>query len=119
MASTGTTADSASRWFAAVRGRVNQVAPTPAYRRLWLMAIAAIAVLAVWFSGGIGGPVVTQTVSNLALIVASFTAATACIVVGLARRTGRDRIALVLIGLGTLSWGLGQSAWVYYESVLG
>ena len=92
MASTDTTAGRAPHWYVAVRGRVHDVAPTPGYRRLWLVAIVATLVLAVWFSLGLGGPVVTQTVSNVALILAAFTAAGACLTVGLNKRTGRDRI---------------------------
>jgi diguanylate cyclase (GGDEF)-like protein/PAS domain S-box-containing protein len=119
MTSTGTTAGRPPGWYAAVRERVHDVAPTPGYRRLWLLAMVATVVLAVWFSFGLGGPMVTQTVSNLALIIAAFTAAGACVTVGVTRRTGRDRLALVLVGTGPLSWGLGQCAYVYYESVLG
>jgi hypothetical protein len=119
MASTGTTARSAPRWFAALRGRLHEVAPTPAYRRLWLAALVATVVLAVWFGCGLGGPPVTQTVSNVALILSAFCAAAACGWVGLARRTGRDRLAFLMIGAGTLSWGFGQAVTVYYESVLG
>ena len=119
MASTGTTARSAPRWYAALRGRLQVVAPTPGYRRLWLGALVVTGVLAVWFVLGLGGPPVTKTVSNFALIIAAFSAAAACAWVGLARRTGRERVAFLLFGTGTLSWGLGQAVCVYYESVLG
>jgi diguanylate cyclase (GGDEF)-like protein/PAS domain S-box-containing protein len=119
MASTGTTARSAPRWYAAMRGRLQVVAPTPCHRRLWQVALVVTGVLAVWFSLGLGGPLVTKSVSNIALIVAAFSSAAACGWVGFTRHTGRERSAFILFGAGTLSWGLGQAVCVYYESVLG
>jgi diguanylate cyclase (GGDEF)-like protein/PAS domain S-box-containing protein len=94
------------------------LAPNPGYA--WLCAVAAVAtaILGVWLVTGFGGPRVSQTISNVALFVAALTAAWACLHRG--RRTnGRIRWAWSLVGLSVLSWGLGQIAWTWYESVLG
>jgi diguanylate cyclase (GGDEF)-like protein/PAS domain S-box-containing protein len=98
--------------------RFHALASTPGYRRLCVAAAVVTGVLGIWFTFGIGGRVVTQTVSNVALIIAAWAAAAACLRAA-ARRSGRLRRAWALLGLGMLSWGAGQIAWVWYESVLG
>jgi diguanylate cyclase (GGDEF)-like protein/PAS domain S-box-containing protein len=87
-------------------------------RRLWLAALAVTAVVGGWLVTGVGGPIVSQTVSNVALCASALAAAGACL--GTARhRTGRMRVSWTLIGLGVLSWGAGQMCWTWYESVRG
>jgi diguanylate cyclase (GGDEF)-like protein/PAS domain S-box-containing protein len=94
------------------------VAQTPQDRRLWLAALAVTAVVGGWLVTGVGGPVVSQTVSNVALVAAALAAAVACL--GTARhQTGRMRVSWTLIGLGVLSWGAGQVCWTWYESIRG
>ena len=69
-------------------------------------------------SSGLGGAHTSQTVSNFGLGLAALGAATACL---LRARwfTGRMRWGWAFIGLGVLSWGLGQAFWVYLETFRG
>jgi diguanylate cyclase (GGDEF)-like protein/PAS domain S-box-containing protein len=121
--SSGTTATSgrpgASRRLAGVRGRVDAIAPTRGYRILCGGVAAATAVLAAWFAFGVGGKGLTQTLSDTAMAVAAFAAAGACLVAGWRRRAGPIRPAWTLLGLGMLSWGCGQIAWIWYGLALG
>jgi diguanylate cyclase (GGDEF)-like protein/PAS domain S-box-containing protein len=59
-----------------------------------------------------------QTVSNLGLMAVALTAGALAL-----RRSGREAggsaRAWILLGLASLSWGLGQAVWTWYESVLG
>ena len=75
-------------------------------------------VLAVWLAAGIGGPVVSRTVSNVSLSSAALIAAAMCFL-KVRRVTGRMRLSWMLVGSGMLSWGLGQLVWTWYESILG
>src|SRR4029078_698148 len=60
---------------------------------------------------------VGQTVSNVGLVVAPVAAALGCLYA--AWRGGPYRRTWMFLGLGVLSWGLGQTLWTWYESVLG
>jgi diguanylate cyclase (GGDEF)-like protein/PAS domain S-box-containing protein len=60
---------------------------------------------------------VGQTVSNVGLVVAPVAAALGCLYA--AWRSGPYRRTWMFLGLGVLSWGLGQTLWTWYESVLG
>jgi diguanylate cyclase (GGDEF)-like protein/PAS domain S-box-containing protein len=96
--------------------------PVPRHTRGWGNLCVAVATLAGLFgavlSTGIGGPDVSQTISNVGLCVAAVSAAIACLVRAKSF-TGRMRLGWTLVGLGVLSWGLGQSCWVYLESFRG
>ncbi|XVU23770.1 putative bifunctional diguanylate cyclase/phosphodiesterase [Actinoplanes sp. CA-054009] len=86
--------------------------------RRWYAACALtgalVAVFAVVLGVGIGGDDVTSTVSNFGLGVVAVVAAVACL--GRARSfTGRMRAGWGLIGLGVLSWGLGEMVWTYQQ----
>ncbi|MCW2778532.1 MAG: Signaling protein ykoW [Frankiales bacterium] len=59
----------------------------------------------------------SQWVSNAGLVTVTVLAAGSCL--HRARRAGAARRAWVLLGLGALSWGLGQAVWTFYESVEG
>ena len=88
----------------------------------WLRLCIVTATVVVSFGGllisGVGGETVSQTISNVGLCLAALSAAVACLV--RARRTaGRLRVSWGLVGLGILSWGGGQVAWVYLESIRG
>jgi diguanylate cyclase (GGDEF)-like protein/PAS domain S-box-containing protein len=86
--------------------------------RLCLVVAAIAAVFGAVLSTGVGGPQVSQTLSNVGLCLGAVSAAVACLF--RARRfTGRMRWGWALIGLGVLSWGLGQACWVYLESFRG
>jgi diguanylate cyclase (GGDEF)-like protein/PAS domain S-box-containing protein len=88
------------------------------WERLCLLVGAVVAVFAVVLGTGGSDSLLAQTVSNFGLCVGAITAALACLV--RARSfTGRMRWGWAFIGLGVLSWGLGQSCWVYLESFLG
>ena len=97
-------------------------AMTQLQQRGWLRLCAVIAAVVALFglvlSTGIGGPGLSQTISNVGLCAGAVTAAIAVL---LRARTfrGRMRWGWALIGLGVLAWGLGQSAWVYLESFQG
>jgi diguanylate cyclase (GGDEF)-like protein/PAS domain S-box-containing protein len=86
---------------------------------LWCTAAAAVtAIMVLWLGAGLGGAAVSQTVSNVALITAALAAAVSC--VAKSRRTsGRTRTSWALFGASTLSWGVGQAIWTWYESILG
>ena len=62
----------------------------------------------------IGGPDVKQTISNAGLAIVALAAAVAC---AWSAKRGDSRV-WAFIGLGCLSWGLGQTMWTIYESIL-
>ena len=80
-------------------------------------ATAALLLAALYASGIlVAGPSTTgQWISNLGLIAAALLGGSACF--WRARRG--ETAAWVLIGAGALSWGVGQVAWTFYESVQG
>ena len=82
-------------------------------------ALAVLAVLA-WFTtmrlSGADTPV-GQWVSNLGLVAVTGGAGAACL--WRARTAGPAQRSWSLLGLGASSWGLGQVAWTFYESVQG
>jgi hypothetical protein len=94
------------------------VAVNHAYTLACATAAVLTAVLAVWLGFGFGGSAVSQTLSNVALGAAALSAAGACLARS-RRATGRNRWAWILLGCSTLSWGVGQGFWIWYESVLG
>ncbi|MEV4344642.1 bifunctional diguanylate cyclase/phosphodiesterase [Actinoplanes sp. NPDC049596] len=90
--------------------------------RRWQLACALtgalVAVFAVIVGVGLVGAGVANDVSNVALCGGALLAAVAC----LARArsfTGRMRAGWALIGLGVLSWGLGEGVWSYLEMARG
>ena len=60
----------------------------------------------------------TQTVSNLGLMGVALAAGLQALRRS-RRESGGAARAWLLLGLGCLSWGSGQAAWTWYESVLG
>jgi diguanylate cyclase (GGDEF)-like protein/PAS domain S-box-containing protein len=92
--------------------------PTRSYAILCGVLAGLTMTLGFWLVTGLGGPTVTQTVSNIALGVAALAAAVGCLTKARAL-TGRIRWTWILIGLSMLSWGIGQMLWAWYESVLG
>jgi diguanylate cyclase (GGDEF)-like protein/PAS domain S-box-containing protein len=71
-----------------------------------------------WLATGIGGPKTLEVVSDYGLVAAALTAAVSC-GARARRESGRIRYSWALVALGTLSWGLGQAMWTWYECVLG
>ncbi|WP_127501730.1 putative bifunctional diguanylate cyclase/phosphodiesterase [Actinoplanes solisilvae] len=91
--------------------------PTGGYR-LCLLAGAFVAAFAFVLGTGAGGAALAQAVSNFGLCFAALAAAAACL--WRSRRfSGRRRGGWALIGLGVLSWGLGQGTWLYLETFRG
>ncbi|GGM76638.1 putative bifunctional diguanylate cyclase/phosphodiesterase [Dactylosporangium sucinum] len=92
--------------------------PTRGYA--WLCAAVATVVggLFVAFVTGVGGPVVSQNISNVALFGAALCAAWGCLVKVWQADGRRARLAWALTGLGSLSWGVGQMFCIWYETVL-
>jgi len=88
------------------------------WTRLCLVVAAVVAAFAAVLSARLGGPRTAQTISNFGLGYASITAAAACVLRG-HQLAGRQRWGWSLIGLGVLSWGLGQCAWIYLETFRG
>src|SRR5215216_2506341 len=93
----------------------------PAQRR-FTVERAGIAVLTLlWLIClvlGLGGQQVTQAISNLGLIAAAASAGLACLATARSGSTQHQRMWR-LLGASALSWGSGQAAWTWYESVLG
>ncbi|HEV7965832.1 MAG TPA: EAL domain-containing protein [Actinoplanes sp.] len=88
------------------------------WARLCLVVAVVVGVFGIVLSTGIGGPAAAQTISNLGLCAAAISAAIGCLF--RARSfAGRRRWGWTFIGLGVLSWGLGQACWVYLESFRG
>ncbi|MCA2216499.1 putative bifunctional diguanylate cyclase/phosphodiesterase [Jidongwangia harbinensis] len=88
----------------------------------WARLCAAVGLVVVLFGTVLGtelaGPAASRTISNVGLAFGAVSAAVACL--WRARSfTGRFRWGWVLISLGVLSWGLGQTAWLYLESIRG
>jgi diguanylate cyclase (GGDEF)-like protein/PAS domain S-box-containing protein len=67
---------------------------------------------------GVGGQETTQAISNFGLIAAAGSAGFACLVTAV-RSSARYRRMWKLMGASALSWGSGQAAWTWYETVLG
>ncbi len=88
------------------------------WARLCMFVGAVVLLFALVLGTGVGGPHFAQTVSNFGLGLAALTAAVACLIRAQSF-TGRMRWGWAMIGLGVLSWGLGQSAWVYLETFRG
>ena len=76
------------------------------------------AAFAAWTVSGLGGPGVTQAVSNLATAAVTIAAGAACLVRAW-RRRGRAGAAWAGIGLGSLSYAAGEVAWGWTQTVRG
>ena len=84
---------------------------------MWMLALPFVLTWCIVILGGVGGHHVAQIVSNGGLAAAALAAAVSCGVTAL-RASGRYRTVWLLIGLGMLSWAIGQLIWDYYEVVL-
>ncbi|WP_433296006.1 putative bifunctional diguanylate cyclase/phosphodiesterase [Actinoplanes sp. CA-030573] len=86
--------------------------------RLCLIVGTLVLLFALLLSTAVGGPRFSQSVSNFGLCLGALAAAVACL--GRARSfRGRMRWGWAFVGLGVLSWGLGQWTWVYLETFRG
>src|SRR3954471_20154659 len=86
-------------------------APTRGYAVLCAAAAVLATGLLVAFVTGAGGPVASQNISNVALFLAATAAAWAGLVKAIAATRERPRVrwAWGLVGLGALSWSIGQA----------
>jgi diguanylate cyclase (GGDEF)-like protein/PAS domain S-box-containing protein len=96
------------RSFPAQRRFVAECAGTAIVALLWLACLV----------GGLGGPRVTQAVSNFGLIAAAGAAGLACVRAATVGVNRHQRL-WTLMGASALSWACGQAAWTWYETVLG
>jgi diguanylate cyclase (GGDEF)-like protein/PAS domain S-box-containing protein len=95
---------------------------TSGTQRRFLAECAVVAAVAlVWLASlawGVGGAEVTQGISNFGLIGAAMAAGVTCL--RTARFCSRPQERMwKLMGASALCWGLGQTAWTWYETVLG
>jgi diguanylate cyclase (GGDEF)-like protein/PAS domain S-box-containing protein len=93
-----------------------------AAQRRFLAECAAVAVVALlWLAAlawGLGGAGASQAISNFGLVVAAMAAGLTCL--RTARFCSRQQERMWrLMGASALCWGLGQTAWTWYETVLG
>ncbi|GAB1693396.1 putative bifunctional diguanylate cyclase/phosphodiesterase [Krasilnikovia sp. M28-CT-15] len=92
------------------------------HRRAWVRLSVLVAVLVALFGGILGtdafGTPATRVISMVGLAVVALATALA-IVVRAAGCTHRARLGWLLVGLGVLSWGLGQVCWLYLVLVRG
>jgi diguanylate cyclase (GGDEF)-like protein/PAS domain S-box-containing protein len=91
-------------------------------QRRFLAECAAVAVVFVlWMVSlvlGVGGQETTQAISNFGLVVAAVAAGVTCL--RTARFCSQQQVRMwKLMGASALCWGLGQTAWTWYETVLG
>jgi diguanylate cyclase (GGDEF)-like protein/PAS domain S-box-containing protein len=86
--------------------------------RLCAIVGTIVTLFALVLSTGVGGAAVAQTISNFGLCASAIAAAVCCLWRGTTFR-GRMRWGWIFIGLGVLSWGLGQATWVYLETFQG
>jgi PAS domain-containing protein len=93
-----------------------------AAQRRFLAECAAMAIVALlWLASlvwGLGGPRATQAISNFGLIAAAGAAGITCIRTARFSSPQQQRM-WKLMGFSALSWGSGQAAWTWYETVLG
>jgi diguanylate cyclase (GGDEF)-like protein/PAS domain S-box-containing protein len=88
------------------------------WARLCIVVASVVATFAAVLTTGVGGAGAAQTMSNVGLCLGAISAAVACLF--RARSfAGRLRWGWAFVGLGVLSWGLGQAGWVYLESFRG
>ncbi|HJW61588.1 MAG TPA: hypothetical protein VJ931_18300 [Actinomycetota bacterium] len=91
-------------------------------QRQFRVECAAMAVVALlWLAClvlGLGGPRATQAISNFGLIAAAGAAGITCIRTARFSSPQQQRMWR-LLGASALSWGSGQAAWTWYETVLG
>jgi diguanylate cyclase (GGDEF)-like protein/PAS domain S-box-containing protein len=88
------------------------------WARLCLIVACVVATFAAVLATGLGGGGAAQTMSNVGLCLGAISAAVACLFRARSFR-GRLRWGWAFVGLGVLSWGLGQACWVYLESFRG
>jgi diguanylate cyclase (GGDEF)-like protein/PAS domain S-box-containing protein len=94
---------------------------TAAQRRFLAECAAMTIVALLWLASlvwGLGGPRATQAISNFGLIAAAGAAGITCIRTVRFSSPQQQRM-WKLLGFSALSWGSGQAAWTWYETVLG
>lgn len=82
------------------------------------VAIAAVAVFALWVTLSIGGSTATRNFDDLATVVAAAAGAATCLLAA-RRNDGRSRLFWLLLGIASALWAFGEGAWGFYDVVLG
>lgn len=88
------------------------------FAALIALAVAVSATFFIWLLLVIGGAKVTTAVDDLGEMVAALVAAAACSPAA-RREAGYVRRGWLLLGLSSLSWGVGEAIWSYYEVFAG
>jgi diguanylate cyclase (GGDEF)-like protein/PAS domain S-box-containing protein len=100
---------------AATEARGKSLVTAAIWSRLCIAVGVVFVLFAVLLSTGVGDPDVTRRVSGYGLCYAAFSAAVASM--ECARwYAGRTRGGWILIGMGALSWGIGQAADTFMSS---
>src|SRR5215213_8666082 len=93
----------------------------PAQRRFFFECAGIAVVALVWLGSlvsGLGGARASQAISNFGLIAAAASAGLACLATARSGSGGHQRLWR-LLGAPALAWASGQTAWTWYETVLG
>src|SRR4051794_27870662 len=88
------------------------------YLRLCALAIPFVLAWVIVIFGEVDGDSLAKNVSNVGLALTALAAGASCLVTAY-RTRGRYRFVWALLGLGMVSWGIGQMIWDYYEFGLG
>lgn len=83
-----------------------------------LLAVAAVAVFAVWVDLSVGGATATRTFDDLATVVASALATLTCYLAA-RNNAGRTRVFWLLLAGACAAWTFGEGAWAVYDAVGG
>ena len=89
----------------------------PDNNRYFLACGIAAAITAAWAALlvlQVGGDSTSRTISNVGCVIAAFAAAAGCLVA--ASRGGAHRRTWIFLACASISWGLGQVIWTWYES---
>jgi diguanylate cyclase (GGDEF)-like protein/PAS domain S-box-containing protein len=100
------------------RGDGSDTEASGRFRRAVITAFVAIGVFFAWLATGFLGERATTAVDDLGTMLVALLAAWACLRRA-GRQSGRIRRGWRLLGLSTLSWGLGEAVWSYYELAAG
>ncbi|MEV7624698.1 EAL domain-containing protein [Actinoplanes sp. NPDC089786] len=80
-----------------------------------VLILALFSAAAICLTTGLGGEIFTRDLSNIAITLAAAVAGIACLGNAITR-PGRMRWAWIGIGLGSLSYALGEGVWTYGET---
>lgn len=76
-----------------------------------------LAAFTVWIVGGLSQGTTLAALSDVVLLLVTLPAIVFSILAARAAR-GRVRLAWTVLSVGTVSWGIGQALWTYYELIV-